>query len=113
MSNENLNNWINGIQNTLKSNDLDKIQMIVGGICIEMKAYLQECGWDEVIEYVPCWRSRYTNLIGGLSEETIEACEERLQERIDYSGYDDIKHEIRRVQTTVVKSYWLKGDLGK
>ena len=34
-------NWINEIQDTLKSSDLDKIKMLVGGICIEMKAHLQ------------------------------------------------------------------------
>ncbi len=39
-----LNDWVEDIQDTLKTDDLDQIQMIVGGICIEIKAHLQENG---------------------------------------------------------------------
>lgn len=60
------------------------------------------------VEYIPCWIDEFKNLRRGFSEDTLEACEKQLQERNNF-GHNDIKHEIRRVQTTIVKSYWLKG----
>ena len=37
-----LNNWISDIQEMLEEDDIDQIKTLVGGICIEIKAHLQD-----------------------------------------------------------------------